>query len=275
MAIHAVDYDYDDVFGIEMVQGRYFSRDFSTDAEEAIVLNQTAVRLMGMENPIGKRFDCPLPFDPDRKGRIVGVVRDFHFRSLHELISPLILVIAPGWITDLYIRMDGVDLPGTMSAIEKIIKTHALDSPFNYRFMDQEIDDLYRSEVRMGALIRAGTGLALLIACLGLFGLSSFMAEQRTKEIGIRKVLGSSTAGIVSLLSKDFLLWVGIANLIAWPIAWWVMSVWLRNFAYRAPLTIWPFVLSGAAALMTAWLTVSWQYFRAATSDPVKALRYE
>jgi putative ABC transport system permease protein len=275
MAIHAVDDEYDDVFGTEMAQGRFFSRDFSTDTEEAVVLNQTAVRQMGIEDPIGKRFDCPLPFDPDRKGRIVGVVKDFHFRSLHEPISPLILVIAPGWITDLYIRLDGVDLPGTMAAIEKIIKTRAPDFPFDYRFMDEEIDDLYRSEVRMGALVRAGTALAVLIASLGLFGLSSFMAEQRTKEIGIRKVLGSSTGAIVSLLTKDFLLWVGIANLIAWPVAWWVMSHWLRNFAYRAPLTIWPFVLSGAAALVTAGLTVSWQSLRAATSDPVKALRYE
>jgi len=275
MAIHAVDDEYDDVFGIEMAQGRFFSQDFSTDAEEAVVLNQTAVRNMGMEDPIGKRFDCPLPFDPDRKGRIVGVVKDFHFRSLHEPISPLILVIAPGWITDLYIRLDGVDLPGTMAAIEKIIKTRAPDFPFDYRFMDEEIDDLYRSEVRTGALVRAGTGLAVLIASLGLFGLASFMAEQRTKEIGIRKILGSSTGAIVSLLTKDFLLWVGISNLIAWPVAWWVMSNWLRNFAYRAPLTIWPFVLSGAAALVTAWLTVSWQSLRVATSDPVKALRYE
>jgi len=123
--------------------------------------------------------------------------------------------------------------------------------------------------------VRAGTALAVLIASLGLFGLASFMAEQRTKEIGIRKVLGSSTGAIVSLLTKDFLLWVGISNLIAWPVAWWVMSNWLRNFAYRVPLTIWPFVLSGAAALVTAWLTVSWQSLRAATSDPVKALRYE
>jgi len=275
MAIHAVDDEYDDVFGIEMAQGRFFSQDFSTDAEEAVVLNQTAVRQMGIEDPIGKRFDCPLPFDPDRKGRIVGVMKDFHFRSLHEPISPLILVIAPGWITDLYIRLDGVDLPGTMAAIEKIIKIRAPDSPFDYRFMDEEIDDLYRSEVRIGALVRAGTALAVLIASLGLFGLASFMAEQRTKEIGIRKVLGSSTGAIVSLLTKDFLLWVGISNLIAWPVAWWVMSNWLRNFAYRVPLTIWPFVLSGAAALVTAWLTVSWQSLRAATSDPVKALRYE
>jgi putative ABC transport system permease protein len=275
MAIHAVDDEYDDVFGIKMVQGRFFSQHFSTDAEEAVVLNQTAVRHMGIEDPIGKRFDCPLPFYPDRKGRIVGVVKDFHFRSLHEPISPLILVIAPGWITDLYIRLDGVDLPGTMAAIEKVIKTRAPDSPFDYHFMDEEIDDLYRSEVRIGALVRAGTGLAVLIASLGLFGLASFMAEQRTKEIGIRKVLGSSTGAIVSLLTKDFLLWVGISNLIAWPVAWWVMTNWLRNFAYRAPLTIWPFVLSGAAALVTAGLVVSWQSIRAATSDPVKALRYE
>jgi putative ABC transport system permease protein len=275
IAIHAVDFEYDDVFGIEMVQGRYFSREYSTDAAEAIVLNETAVQQMGIENPIGKRFDCPLPFDPDRKGRIIGVVKDYHFRSLHEPISPLVLVIAPGWITDLYIRLDGVDLPATMAALENIIKTHAPDSPFAYQFLDEEIDKLYRSEIRMGSLVRAGTGLAVLIACLGLFGLASFMAEQRTKEIGIRKILGSSTSGIVALLSKDFLLWVGLANLIAWPVAWLALSNWLQNFAYRAPFTIWPFVLSGISALLIAWLTVCWQSLRAATSDPVEALRYE
>lgn len=275
MAIHAVDYDYDDVFGIDMIMGRFFSSQFSTDAEEAVVLNETAIKQMGMENPIGKRFDCPTPYEPDRKGRIVGVMKDFHFRSFHEPISPLILVVAPGWITDLYIRMNGMDMPKTMAAIENIIKIRAPDSPFVYRFMDEEIDSLYRSEVRMGALVRAGTGLAVLIASLGLFGLATFMAEQRTKEIGIRKVLGSSTPGIVYLMSKDFLKWVGVANLIAWPIAWWVMNDWLQNFAYRAPMTIWLFILSGAAALVTAGLTVSYQSVRAANSDPVKALRYE
>jgi putative ABC transport system permease protein len=275
MAIHAVDYEYDDVFGVEMVEGRFLSRDFATDANEGVVLNQTAVRLMGLEDPIGKRFDCPLPFDPDRRGRIVGVVKDFHFRSLHEPIAPLIMVIAPGWITDLYIRLDGSDLGGSMAAIEQIIKTRAPDTPFDYRFLDAEIDRLYSSEIRMGRLVRAGTALAVLIACLGLFGLASFMAEQRTREIGIRKVLGSSSAGIVTLFSKDFLLWVGIANLIAWPVAWWIAGRWLHNFAYRVPLSVWPFMLSGAAAMAIAWLTVSYQSLRAAAANPVDSLRHE
>ena len=275
MEIHAVDFEYDDVFGLEMVEGRYFSREFSTDADEAIVVNQTAVRRMGIVDPIGKRFDCPLPFDPDRKGRIIGVVKDFHFRSLHEPIAPLILVIAPGWFTDLYIRLDGNDLSGTMAAVEKTIKTHAPNFPFEFRFMDDEIHALYNAEVRFEKLVQAGTGLAVFISCLGIFGLASFMAQQRTKEIGIRKILGSSTSGIVALLSKDFLLWVGMANLIAWPVAWWAMHVWLRNFAYRVPLTPWPFLFSGIGVLVVAWLTVSWQSFRAASSNPVDTLRYE
>jgi putative ABC transport system permease protein len=275
MEIHAVDFEYDDAFGLEMAQGRYFSREFSTDAEEAIVVNQTAVRRMGMEDPIGKRFNCPLPFDPDRNGRIIGVVKDFHFRSLHEPIAPLILVIAPGWFTDLYIRLDGNDLSGTMAAVEKIVKTHAPNFPFEFRFMDDEINALYNAEVRFEKLVQAGTGLAVFIACLGIFGLASFMAQQRAKEIGIRKILGSSTSRIVALLSKDFLLWVGMANLIAWPAAWWAMQVWLRNFAYRAPLTPWPFLFSGIGVLAVAWLTVGWQSFRAASSNPVDTLRYE
>jgi len=275
MAIHAVDYDYDDVFGVEMAEGRFFSREFSTDAKEGVVLNETAVQFMGLRDPIGKRFDCPLPFDPDRRGRIIGVVKDFHFRSLHEPIAPLILVIAPGWITDLYVRLDGRDLGGSMASIERIIKTRAPDSPFDYRFLDAEIDRLYSSEVRMGRLVRAGTALAVLIACLGLFGLASFMSVQKTREIGIRKVLGSSTAGIVALLTKDFLLWVAMANLLAWPVAWWAAGSWLRNFAYRVPLSVWPFVLSGGAAMAIAWLTVSFQSFRAAASNPVDSIRCE
>jgi len=275
MDIHAVDFEYDDVFGLELAEGRYFSREFSTDAEEAIVLNQTAVRRMGIEDPIGKRFDCPLPFGPDRNGRIIGVVKDFHFRSLHEPIAPLILVIAPEWFTDLYIRLDGSDLSGTMAAVERVIKTHAPNFPFEFRFMDDEINELYGAEVRFGKLVQAGTGLALFIACLGLFGLGSFMAQQRTKEIGIRKILGASTSGIVALLAKDFLLWVGMANLIAWPASWWAIQVWQRNFAYRVPLTIWPFLFSGSGVLVIAWLTVSWRSFRAASSKPVDTLRYE
>jgi len=275
MEIHAVDFEYDDVFGLEMVEGRYFSKEFSTDAEEAVVLNQTAVRRMGMENPLGKTFTCPLPFDPDRKGRIIGVVKDFHYRSLHERIAPLILVIAPGWFTDLYIRLDGNDLSSTLAAVEKVIKTHAPNSPYNYRFMDDEINELYHAEVRFGKLVQAGTGLAVFIACLGLFGLASFMAQQRTKEIGIRKILGSTTSGIMALLSKDFLLWVGTANLIAWPAAWLAVHVWLQNFAYRVPLTLWPFLISGAGILVLAWLTVGWRSFKSATSNPIDTLRYE
>jgi putative ABC transport system permease protein len=162
-----------------------------------------------------------------------------------------------------------------MSSIERVIKTRAPDSPFDYRFLDDEIDRLYSSEVRMGRLVKAGTVLAVLIACLGLFGLASFMAEQRTREIGIRKVMGSSTAGIVGLLTKDFLIWVGIANLLAWPVAWWAARSWLRNFPYRLPLSIGPFVLAGGAAMAIAWLTVSAQSIRAAASNPADSLRSE
>jgi putative ABC transport system permease protein len=275
LAIHAVDYDYDDVFGVEIAEGRFFSPEFAPDATEGVVLNQTAVRLMGLRDPIGKRFAFPLPFDPDRNGRIIGVVKDFHFRSLHEPIAPLVLVVAPGWITDLYVRLDGSDLAGCIASIERIIKGYAPDAPFDYRFVDDEIDGLYSSEVRMGRLVRAGTALAALIACLGLFGLASFTAEQRTREIGIRKVLGSTTADIVGLLTKDFLIWVAIANLLAWPVAWWAAASWLRNFPYRVPLSIWPFVLAGGTSMAIAWLTVSAQSFRAAASNPADSLRSE
>lgn len=274
LMIHAVDYDYADLFSIEMAHGRFFSREFATDAMEGIVLNETAVRRLGWRNPVGKWFRCPIPYQPDRpRGRVIGVVKDYNFRSLHEPIEPLILAIAPGWITDLYIRLDGNDLSAAVSSVGKIMAQYAPDYPFEFRFLDEEIENLYQAETRMGTLVRTGSGLAVLIACLGLFGLASFMAEQRTKEIGIRRVLGSSVEEIVLLFSKNFLIWVAAANLIAWPVAWWAMSRWLENFAFRTPLTPWPFLLSGAAALLLAVLTVSWQSIRAATADPVRSLR--
>jgi len=275
MSIHSVDYDYQKIFDIKMAQGRYFSRDYPTDRSDGIIVNETAAKIMGMESPIGQRMSCSIPFSSQKSGTIVGVAKDFHFRSLHEKIDPLVLVIAPGWFMDVYIRMKPENVPETLGFIEKTIKKFAPDFPFEYSFLDEDIDNLYKTEQRIGNLVRYGTFLAIFIACLGLFGLASFTAEKRTKEIGIRKVLGASISGIVLLLTKEFTKWVILANLIAWPIAYFVMSGWLQNFAYHINIGIWMFLLSAALALVTALITTSFHAVKTAASNPVDSLRYE
>jgi len=277
MAIHAVDFDYPKVFDLEMAEGRYFSRQFPTDLTAGIIVNETAVRVMGMENPLGKRLYCPIPFAAERAewGTIVGVVKDFHFRSLHDRIEPLILAIAPGWTTDCYVRIRPANAPRTLAFIEKTFKETAPGFPFEYAFLDETIDRLYKTEMRIGDLVRSGTVLAVFISCLGLFGLASFTAEQRTKEIGIRKVLGASTAGVTALLTGEFTKWVLVANVIAWPVSYLVMRSWLRTFAYRINLKPGVFLLSGALAGAVALLSVGFQAVRAARANPAASIRYE
>ena len=275
MSIHSVDFDYQKIFDIKMAQGRYFSQDYPTDVSDGIIVNETAAKIMGMESPIGQRISCWIPYDPQRSGTIIGVVKDFHFRSLHEKINPLVLVIAPGWFTDVYIRMKPENISETLGFIEKSIKEFAPDFPFEYSFLDEDIDNLYKTEQQIGNLIKYGTFLAIFIACLGLFGLASFTAEKRTKEIGIRKVLGASVSGIVLFLTKEFTKWVILANLIAWPISYYAMSRWLQNFAYHVNIGIWTFLLSAALALVTALITISFQAVKTASSNPVDSLRYE
>ncbi len=275
MAIHSVDFDYAKVFELQMVQGRYFSEEFSTDVSEGIIVNETALKAMSLEEPIGTRFFCPMPFNMSKDGKIIGVVKDFHFRSLHREIEPLILAIAPGWHTDMYVKMRGQDLPATLAHIAKAFKTFTSDFPFEFSFLDENIDSLYKTEMRLGSLVKYGALVAIFIACLGLFGLASFTAEQRTKEIGIRKVLGASVANITVLLTKEFTRWVLAANIIAWPVGYFVMRKWLENFAYRIDIPIWAFVFSGLLVLGFSLLIVCHKAIKAALANPVDSLRYE
>jgi putative ABC transport system permease protein len=274
-SIHAVDYDYAAIFDIEMAQGRYFSQEFSTDANEAFIVNEAAVEYMGLQDPLGQRIHCPLPFYGDRSGPIVGVVKDFHYRSLHEEIRPLVLAVAPGWFTDMYVRIHPDDLRATVSFIEITLKEMAPDFPLEYTFLNADIDRLYKEDRRIGSLVRYGAALAVFIAGLGLFGLASFTAEQRTKEIGVRKVLGSSVREIVFLLTRDFSRWVLLANLIAWPMAYIAVNAWLKNFSYRIDVGIAVFLLTGLATLAIAFISVAYQAIRAARANPVDSLRYE
>jgi putative ABC transport system permease protein len=266
------DYDYIPTMGMEMVKGRNFSRDFGTDSS-AIIINETAAAILGYDDPIGKpvyrvRSEGPLRYT------IVGVVKNFHFSSLKEKVAPLCLVLGtPSWSTSF--RVKTTNLPALVGQVEKKWKEMAPGMPFSYSFLDQSFNAMYRSEQQVGRVAMSFSILAILIACLGLFGLATYMAEQRTKEIGVRKVLGASVNNIVLMLSKDFLRLVLIASLIAFPVAGWAMSRWLRDFASRIDIGWWVFLVAGLSALLIAIITVSFQAIRAAIANPVKSLRTE
>ncbi len=270
LEVTSTGYDFIETFNMEMIKGRSFSKFYSSDEEEAIVINETAMKIIGMEDPVGKQ----LVFG-DSATTIIGIVKDYHFKSLHSEIEPLILAIVPSLYRYVFVKLDAGNIPNTLTHIKSTWKTFFPDTPFEFHFLDEAYDRLYRSEQRMGTLFNYSTILAVLISCLGLFGLASFMAEKRTKEIGVRKVLGASIPGIVVLLNRQFIKWVLIANIAAWPIAYYAMSKWLQGFAYRINLEIWTFALAALAALAIATITVSYQSVKAALQNPIESLRYE
>jgi putative ABC transport system permease protein len=266
-----VDYDYFETFEIPMVEGRSFSREHSTDAQAAFIVNEEAVRRMGLEKPaVGKMFGF---WDID--GQIIGVMKDAHFQTLHQKIEPLVFKMFPDWLRRIYVKIRSDNVSTTLASLNKTWEEMNLGYPFEYQFLDEDFHNLYKSEARLGKIFQHFAALAVFIACLGLFGLASFIAEQRIKEIGIRKVLGSSTAGIITLLNQQFLKWVAAANLVAWPISYFAIQKWLQKFAYRADIEIWIFPLSAALGLAVALLTVSLQTFRAARANPVDSLKHE
>ncbi|UCE41067.1 MAG: ABC transporter permease [Candidatus Aminicenantes bacterium] len=271
-----VDYDYVDFFNMEITDGRNFSREMTTDAVGggAFILNQTAVKHLGWEDPVGKKIGFP---EGEKMGTVVGVVKDFNCHSLHFPGEPAVLILNTGpWnIYFLSIKVKPENITHTLGAIEKVWKKHSDGYPFEYYFLDEAYDNLYKSEIRLNIFFRLFTLIAIIISSLGLFGLASFTAERRTKEIGIRKVLGASLPSIVIFISRGFTKWVLLANIIAWPVAYYFMNKWLQNFAYRIDLSVWIFLLSGLAAFIIALLTVSYQSIKAATANPVDSLRYE
>jgi ABC-type antimicrobial peptide transport system permease subunit len=261
-------YDYLKVFNMEMVEGRFFSSEFASD-EQNWVLNETAIQTMELKDPVGKWFSFE-----GHKGTIVGIVKDFHGSSLHNPIAPVAMQPSQGFFVFVKYRPENVAemLSFLKTKWEKFVGTHI---PFRYGFMDESIKNWYATEQRIGKIFRYFTVLTVLIACLGLFGLASFMAEKRTKEIGIRRVLGANISGIVLLLTREFAKWVVVANIIAWPAAYFVSNRWLQGFAYRIDLGWEIFAVSAVVALVIAAATVSYQAIKAATSNPVDALRYE
>jgi ABC-type antimicrobial peptide transport system permease subunit len=265
MHMLSVDDDYAKTFKMEMAEGRFFSREHPADSL-AVVVNEKAVKAMGMQAPIGKRLN---------DYTIIGVVKDFHFKPIRTEIEPLVMLKFPGRYYAMVMRTRPENISATIAFVEKTYKQFAADTPFYFNFLDQDYDNLYRAEQRVGKLSGYAAVIAILIASLGLYGLASYMAEQRTKEIGIRKVLGASVPALFFLLSKNFLMLAGIANLIAWPVAYFVMSGWLQNYAYRTSLHVAIFIVAAVLAMVIVLATVSYQAIKAALANPVEALRYE
>ena len=271
MGLYYADYDHQEVMKFKMKQGRYFSRDFPSDSS-AILLNEAAVKEFGFTDPIGEE----IIFNDDNKRqtlKVIGVYKDFNFESLKNKIRPLSIRLTNDSY-QLMIRYEG-NPAERVAAVEKLWKQLVPGQPFDYSFLDERFDELFRSEQRMGQLFTVFSCLAIFIACLGLFALAAFMAEQRTKEIGIRKVMGASTTGLTMMLSREFTRLVVIAFVPAAVAAWFVVDSWLDGFAYRVDISPWIFIGSGAVATGIAWFTVSFQSIKAAASNPVTSLRYE
>ena len=273
-----VDENYIDTYKMEMAQGRNFSKDFTSDKEEAIIINEAAVKKLGwQDNPINQQIDRFTSMTERKPYTVVGVVKDYHFQSLHEEIEPMMLYnTSPyGSFSLLSVRVRPENIQETIGFLETTWAQFDTQYPFEYSFVDDQYEDLYRTDVRLGNLFSYFTTLAILIGCLGLFGLTSFTTEQRTKEIGIRKVLGASIQGIIYMLVRDFTKWVFLAVVVAWPIGYLVMNNWLNNFAYRTNMGIWIFVSSALLALVISIVTVSYQSIKAALANPANSIRTE
>lgn len=277
-----VDYDYAKTFGMNMKVGRFFSEEFLSDST-AVVMNEAAIKQFNFEeDPLGKKVSTFTGNNPDgspdmnsiKSWTIVGVVENFHFESLKQNVSPLAFFLEKN-NGSVAFRFEAKNTQDVITAVEKTWKNLAPGQPFQYSFLDEDFASLYSTEQRLGKTFAVFAGLAILIACLGLFGLTAFTAEQRTKEIGIRKVLGASVSGIVFMLSKDFGKLVLLAFVLATPFAWWSVNIWLEDYQYKVEIGWWVYVLSGVVAFLIAWLTMSYQSIKAATSNPVKSLRSE
>jgi len=262
--VFLVDPDYIETMGLKIVEGRNFLR--GSDRNRTYILNESAIREFGMDSPVGEIVS---------RNTLVGVVKDFHFRSLHHEIGPLLLAYQMDANPIVNVRISTENVSQTIGFIKMAFNELASGSPFEYHFFDESFEALYQREQKFEKLFFFFSAFAIFIACLGLFGLASFMAEQRTKEIGIRKVLGASIGSVVMLMTREFTKWVVLANVIAWPIAYFAMTRWLQNFAYRINAEVWVFVVAGLIALFIALLTVGTKAIKAAISNPADSLRYE
>ena len=269
--VYTVDHDFIDLYGMKIVEGRNFSGPFRPDSVKEVLINQTAAKALGEESPIGKEFQ----FWGSQTGKIIGIIKDFHSLSLHHQIPPTFVVNYPAFNDHISIKINTGNIPATISFIKKTMKNISPNYQFDYHFFDELFDRDYRNEQMMGKIFGTFMLLSIGIACMGLIGIATFLTKQRTKEIGIRKVLGASVPSVTGLLSRDLTRCVLLANILAWPVAYLVLNKWLQNFAYRVNLGISLFILSGLAALLIALLTIGYQTIKAATANPVESLRYE
>jgi len=266
------DYDYFETLDIEVISGRTFSKEYGADAGESFVISEAAARTLGLEEPVGTRLITEHDW---LEGTVIGVVNDIHFQSLHSRIEPLLFSMSPQWYYRIPVRIRPENIAGTIEFLEASWNKVAPEWPFQYSFIDQNYENLYRAEQRLSKVIWYFTGLAIFIASLGLFALASFTIERRTKEIGVRKVLGAPVGSIVYQLSRDFTKLVAVANIIAWPVAYYFVERWLQNFAYRIDVGPSIFLTAAVVSLVIAFLTVSYQSIKAAMMNPVESLRYE
>jgi putative ABC transport system permease protein len=276
--ITIVDYHYIDVYDIKLKAGRFFDETMGTDDSAAVVVNEALVKAYGWEDdPLGKRINWgfSLEGDPGRQMKVIGVIEDYHYKSLHNPVQPQMMFPADFRKYHLTLRLSDEDMQETISHIEEKWHDFGANRPFNYRFLDETWDEMYTAEKNLGVIFSIATILTIFIALLGLLGLSSFVAEQRTKEIGIRKVLGASINNVINLLSRDFAILILIAFVLAIPIAWYVLGLWLENFAYHIAIGVWAFLLGGVMALVVGMLSISFHILKAATSNPVDAIKYE
>ena len=273
-----VDYDFLDTYGIKLSAGRNFSKDLKTDETKAYIVNEAAVKDFGWESAVGKQFQISnkgLARQIYERGTIIGVVNDFHFRSLHQKIEPLVLNIYPSRYRYISIKIQPGNISGTLSYLKQSWKNIIADRPFEYFFFDEEFDKMYISENKMNRIFVYSAILTIFIACMGLFGLASFMTERRTREIGIRKVLGASISNVIFTTSKEFLVLVTGAIIIALPVSYYIMYKWLQNFEYRIPMNIELFIFAALSALIIAAAAVCYQVLKSANTNPVDCIKYE
>jgi putative ABC transport system permease protein len=264
-----VDYDYIRTMGMKIIEGRDFSKQMASDSA-AVIINKTMAEKLGLKNPVGEKIT-----NGWEHFRVIGVIQDFNFETMKQNVNPLCLVLGDNYSTIVAVKFRGNEAKNVIAAVTAVWKKISPNQPIRYTFLDESFKTMYADVTRMGSIFTGFAALAIIIACLGLFALSAFMAEQRNKEIGIRKVLGASVSNITTMLSRDFVRLVIIAFVIASPIAWWVMNKWLEDFAYRISITWWMFSFAGIMVVLIALVTISFQSVRAALMNPTQSLRSE
>jgi putative ABC transport system permease protein len=274
-----VDEDYIKTLGLSLVAGRDFSKDIKTD-ESAYIINETAVKELGLGTPqeaLGKTLSWPTWRKPDslKTGQVIGVVKDFHYKSLHERVEPAVLHIYREAYSKVAVKLRGDKIENEIAGIKSLWSKFSPDYPIEYSFLDESFHKMYKAEDKLKTLLSFFTAITIFVACLGLLGLAAYAAERRRKELGIRKVLGATVQGLVVLLSRDFVKLVLVSVIVASPVAWYFMNKWLESFSYRISIAWWMFAVAAVLAVALALLTVSFQAVKAAISNPVKNLRIE